>query len=248
MAFRKVARLENAFSTEFEEAHAHFVSAPVRPGVQACLIERQNLDGSVSLIDTLIVLPSSVLRVLQTDPVYAAYLDLIGREYLADIRRLSADRQVTRWSAKTPNDAPFTCAAVSAIRQNIFAALEASRLRNGRTGEGPRLSESVADLVHRVSKSTLWHPRHITIGRTAQKWRKAWAILARWDDWEQRKLDWAQRLREHASDIGKNIGRKAQEKDALRKLCKSIGLIRGSLSPAKRLLSPTSLPRRSIRC
>jgi hypothetical protein len=245
--FAEVLQVEGAFSTEVDGDHTHFVKAPITAGVQPCLIEVQQVNGTVKLIDALTVLPTGVSYRRVVDPIYALYLDVIAREYTADVARATPDLEVRSWSVKSPNDPPFACAAVSATRQSIFAALESTQLTivNGRERER-RVTEAVAELVHESTKSSLWHPRHLRLEKTAQNWRKAWAVLARWDAWELNRAGWARRLTELSADLNKEIKSVAQEKDALRKFCDSIGLKRGNLSPAKRLLY-ASLPVRTIR-
>jgi hypothetical protein len=236
-----VIQLNGAFSIEFCAEHTHFVKAPIKPGLQPCLIELKQIGGPVKLVDALTVLPLSVVSRSVTDPIYAAYLDLIGREYDTDIRQLSSDKKWQRLSAKIPDDPPFRCAALSATRQKVFEALENSKLL-GEKG----LKKGVTDLVHEATKATLWHPQHIRVGITVKKWPKAWAILARWDDWELRCLDWRERLIEHVRDMGQSIAEPSREKDALRQLCNSLGLRRGSLSPDNRLQAPRPWPKRTI--
>lgn len=239
--FPNVIQLNGAFSIEFCTDHTHFVKAPIKPGLQPCLIELKQIDGRVKLIDALTVLPLSVVSRSVIDPIYAAYLDLIGREYDTDIRQLSSDKKVQRLSVKIPDDPPFRCAALSATREKVFEALKHSKLL-GEKG----LKKGVAALVREVTKSTLWHPQHVAVERTAEKWPEAWAILARWDDWELRRLGWRERLIVHAGDMGKKVAELSREKDTLRKLCNSLGLRRGSLSPDNRLRAPRPLPRRVI--
>ena len=172
--FATVIQLSAAFSIEFCADHTHFVRAPIRAGVQPCLIELKQLDGKVKLVDALTVLPTSVVSNPVTDPIYAAYLDLIAREYDGDIRRLLDDQKVQKWTSKTPDDPPFRCAALSATRQSVFEALENSPL----FGRQPFLKEGVTELVHRATTAEFWHPQHVEVCRTTIKWPEAWAILA----------------------------------------------------------------------
>gem|GEM_PF-5849244 len=245
--FATVMQLSTALSIEFCPDHTHFVKAPIRPGLQPCLIELQQVGGSVKLVDALTVLPCSVVSHPVTDPIYAAYLDLITREYAADIQRLSGDKKMRRLSAKTPEDPPFRCAASSATRQKVFEALENSKLLGERGLKG-----SVTDLVHEATKSAPWHPQHVEVGRTAKKWLKVWAVLARWDEWElQKPPRWTDRLHQHYSDVKLSIDSKvvSRQKEALRKMCdtlhKLVGLRKGDLSQLRRL-EQGALPKRTI--
>ena len=241
--FAKVAQLNKAFSTEFDELHTHFVKWPTKPGVQPCLIELKQLDGTVKLIDTLTVLPSASCKEV-VDPIYAAYLNLIGREYESDIEQVENRPEIKTLAAKHCSDPPFMCAALTQVRQRIFAATE-TREVEGRLS--PLMRQEFEELVHTVTGECFWHPRHLITDRTRTKWKKAWAILARWDEWELKKLSWAHRLVVHSADMGELLLlKKAQKQDALRKICKSLGLQKGDLSPFKRALSADPPPTRKI--
>ena len=121
--FAKVAQLNNAFSTQFDEVHTLFVKWPIKAGVQPCLIELRQLDGTVKLIDALTVLPSASCKEV-VDPIYAAYLNLIGHEYESDIERAKNQPDIAALAAKNCSNPPFMCAALTQVRQRIFAATE----------------------------------------------------------------------------------------------------------------------------
>lgn len=245
MLLAKVTQLEGAFSTKFEERHTHYVEAPVRPGLQACVIELQQLDGRVKLIDALTVLPNAAPTCSLVDPIYAAFLSLIDKEYRSDIATLTA--KCMGLARKKADEPPFRCAVQCALRLNIFAAIE-----NENSTRGPfplplsaQVKEQFSNLVESATSQTLWHPKHKIIGRTRKNWRKAWAILARWDEWELGKLSWHDRVEQHYADIREPLLPDAvKKKDAFRKMCASLNLKKGDLSLFKR--GEHQLPNRVI--
>lgn len=225
----KVARLLLATSTEFTEAHDHFVSVPVIAGPQPCLIELRQPGGAVKLIDVLTMVPGHVRTEIVVDPIYAAYLRLIRRTCDRDIRLASLDPKNIQLASKTCDEPPFACAAQTELRQRVFQTIENSALTN---------KQQVANLVHNATRDVFWHPVNIRIGPVAARRRRPWLILARWALWENERLSWDHRLERHYADIGKRLlANKSQHKEAFRKMCASLGLKKGELSPTQRAIS-----------
>jgi len=250
--FAKVSQLHDVFSTEFDDAHTHFVKSPIEPGIQPCLIELRQLDGTVKLTDALTVLPASVSCSEIVDPVYAAYLNLIGHEYESDIEEAKNRPDIQALRSKTCSEPPFSCPAQSQIRQLIFAKTEKLGFRNKRQSNTLSLQvrQAFDELVATATKPCFWHPRHLVIGQTRLKWQKAWAILARWDEWElQKPPRWDARLVQFFADRQEPVDEKSQRKGALRKMCDSldklVGLKKGDLSALQRLRHGP-LPKRTI--
>jgi hypothetical protein len=247
-SFAKVCQLSDAFSTEFSEDHIHFVRWPIAPGIQPCLIEIKQRGGTVKLNDTLTVLPRSVPHREVLDPIYAAYLTLIGHEYQQDIAKRKGDPDIKSLAAKTYCEPPFMCAAQTQIRQRMFKTAE-DHAASGLPASMRRLFDQFVEVA---AEPCLWHPRHLARDLTRENWSKVWAILARWDEWElQKPPRWTDRLRQHCSDVKLSIDSRvvSRQKEALRKMCDSldklVGLRKGDLSQLRRL-EQGALPKRTI--
>ena len=114
--------------------------------MQPCLIELRQLDGTVKLIDALTVLPSASWKEV-VDPIYAAYLNLIGHEYKSDIEQDENQPDIAALAAKRCSDPPFMCAAVTPVRQRIFAATETRGLEGHLS---PPVRQEVEELIDNV--------------------------------------------------------------------------------------------------
>jgi hypothetical protein len=248
--FKQVAQLQGAFSTEFEDAHAHFIRMPVVSGVQPCLIELQQLDGTVRLTDALTVVPRSVPHQIAVDPIYAAFLDLVAHEYRKDVAIAKAKASNQRLATIEYSAPPFVCSAQTELRQRVFAAVEGLQ-RNPNISSHQR--QVVASAIHSATAEFLWHPHHLQVGRTSKQRKEAWAILARLDEWEMQKpARWNERLVQFYEDLGKPVTRTSQQKGALRKMyafvLRLVQLEKGALSPLSRMNDAPDgeLPRRRI--
>jgi hypothetical protein len=248
--FKQVAELQGAFSTEFEGVHTHFIPVPVASGVQPCLIELRQLDGSVKLTDALTVVPRSVRHQVTVDPIYASFLDLIAHEYRKDTADAKTKAEHRRLATIQYSEPPFVCPAQSELRQRIFAVIEELERNPGISSSQRQL---IAAAVHSTTSEYLWHPRHLKLGRTSHSRREAWAILARLDEWEMQKpARWNERLVQLYEDLGKPVTRTSQQRGALRKMYafvqRLVQLEKGALSPLSRMNNAPNgkLPKRRI--
>lgn len=238
----RIALLEHAYSPEVFEPQRHFVAYPVQSGLQACLIEEKQPNGTFRIVDALTMVPDDVRHSTPNQhQVYACWLGVIASFYKADIAALKDSARVQTLKKRTEYQPPFRSGRLHALAQAVQRL--ADEWSSGQQTKPIAVSHGTWDEYKAgLMAADCWHTQHLKVGEAAKTCVDQWRILGLWQSWEKRQLSWRERAGEYQRRYpqrvqpGKLQGRtKAASLDpeAFEKRCRHIGLRKGK-EPKKR--------------
>ena len=239
----RIALLDHAYSPEFLESQRHFVVYPVKPGLQACLIEETHPNGVIRIIDALTVVPDDVYHSAPNrHPVYACWLGVIANFYKQDIKKFAGLELVKRFAKQTERQRPFRSTRQHVLREAVKQLV--SEWSNGQPSKPDAVCfQTWKDYEAALQITTCWYTQHLKIDEASKVCVDQWRILEMWERWEKRKLPWGERAREYLKRYpqrvqpGKLQGRTNKSPsgaaDAFEKRCRHVGLRKGKV-PKKR--------------
>lgn len=240
----RIAILEHAYSLGFIEPQRHIVAYPVKPGLQACLIEVRLPNRTVEIIDALTVVRDDVFHTAPNrHPVYACWLGLVSHFYTKDIKQLAGSVLVKRCDKRTEQQRPFRSTRQHVLREAVKQLV--SEWSSGTNSQPSIVSfKTWKEYEAALGTSDCWYTQHLKIGEASKVCVDQWRILGMWERWEQRKLSWGDRAREYRERYpervqpGKLQGRTNKkpsgDADAFEKRCRHMGLKKGKPTKKKR--------------